>query len=110
MSLISLALAKIQDFDVRENFKKIQDFINKQSILNDFQFFDVTFSIAETNKKITHTLGAIPLDVIQTRKTGAGNITFNYESFSREELDVTVSGPCRVRFLVGASDRAAVVE
>lgn len=61
------------------------------------------FLSAQTNAKIPHGLGFKPLDVMQTSLIGAGvTVTFNYDLFDTETIDITVSGACSIRFFIGA--------
>lgn len=99
---MSINLNNIKDADIRDNFKSIQDNLNKNQILNaEFKIFDIEVTQAVTNHKIEHGLGYKPQDIIQTRIVGVGTVTYNYDSFDATYVDVTTSDACKFRFLVG---------
>lgn len=97
-----LLLSEIVDPAARENFQKLDQYLVTENVLTSgFKHFELTFTQAETNKRIPHRLGYLPKDLIQTRLTGAGSLTWNYTLFTDEFLDVTTTGACVVRFLLG---------
>jgi hypothetical protein len=98
---IKFLLKEISDFYVRENFEKLLNFFKDKPFLEKWQVFEIDFDSATANGVFRHTLGSVPKDIIQTSKTGAGNVTFNYELFDRDFINLTTTGPCKVRFLVG---------
>jgi len=106
---LRLYAQEIADTFLRENFRKIADFINAQSILTgDFRLYDITIT---GNKTVAypHKLSFIPMDVIQTYVTfsgGVGATTWDVELNDDEFLYITTTGMgasdvCRVRALVG---------
>lgn len=96
-------LKDIVDPWVRENFRRVNEFFQKDAMFRgSWKFIEKEIPQASTNLRITHGLGFKPLDVILTSKIGAGAITFNYDLFTPLEIDVTTSGTCTVRFFVGA--------
>lgn len=99
----------IPDEYLRENFKRLNNFMQDFPLFRgDWKFFTLTFTAAVTNGKVQHGLGFRPLDVIQTSKTGAGSITFNFDKFTADSLDVTTTGACVVRCFVGAYKEESV--
>ena len=83
----------IADPWVVENFDRIQIFINdSQLIQGSWRFFQYSFTQNATNLKISHDLGFVPLDLIQTSARGLGAIVWNYNGFTATQLDVTISG------------------
>lgn len=103
ISLPTFIMKDIEDPYIRDNFKRLTLF------LQDFPFFrgewifkELEFTSAVTNLDVAHGLSFTPTDVIQTSKTGAGSITFNFSSFDETSLNVTTTGACVVRFFVGA--------
>jgi hypothetical protein len=99
--MIVLPLREIADSYVRKSFEQILSFIYGQAFLKgQFQHFEVTFSTAAT-KLIPHRMGFAPEDIIQTSSIGAGSVTFNYSSFDEDNLSLTASGACVVRFYAG---------
>lgn len=96
-------LKDIDDVYIRENFKRLNLFFQKDSILKGaWKFFDLSFSQSVTDEKVRHGLAFRPLDVIQTSKIGSGDITFHFEKFTSEYLLLSTTGPCAVRLFVGA--------
>lgn len=108
--MMKFFLKEIQDLYAQANFEMIKDFIKSQIILR-FQWTFVAFEtdVAVTNKKIRHSLGFVPKDLIETFKTGAGTITYNYDNFDTEFIDLTTTGPCKVRFLIGLFKEGSAV-
>ena len=87
--MINLIFKDILDAYIIENFRRIQDFLNSQVFLmGDFKF--------------KHNLDFIPKDIIQTAKTGTATVTFNYDRFDENYIDITTSGAVTVRFLAGS--------
>lgn len=100
--MIKLYSREIEDPFSQDNFKKIEENINGDVISNaQWRFVELTFAGAVTNFLYPHHLNFIPRDILQTSKTGAGSITFNYSNFDTTNIDITTSGACIVRFLLG---------
>lgn len=103
ISTPDLILKDIDDTYIRENFKRLSDFLREFPLFRgEWAFFTLTFDAAVTNLKVAHGLGFKPLDIIQTSITGAGSITFNYSLFNSETLDITTTDACVVRCFIGA--------
>lgn len=98
-----LILKDIDDVYIRENFKRLNLFFQKETLLKtSFKFFELTFSSAVTNNLVQHGLGFRPLDVIQTSVIGAGVPTFNFADFTNNVISITTTGPCVIRAFIGA--------
>jgi hypothetical protein len=98
-----LLLREIEDQYTLKNFEFLQKLLDDFALFKGrFSFFTITFTTALTNFKFKHGLGFIPKDILQTSLTGSGTITFNYTEFDRDNLDITVTGPCVVRFYAGS--------
>ncbi len=96
-------LKDIEDVYIRENFKRLNLFFQKDTLLKgSWTFLELAFASAVTDQMVQHGLGFKPLDVIQTSIIGAGAATFNYADFTKTHLSVTTTGPCTVRCFVGA--------
>lgn len=92
---------RLKDEPTRELLFRLIQYIERSPLLSfGFEFIEYTFSEAGS-VQVPHGLGFIPKDIILTSKTGTGNVTFNYESFTKSALSITVTGACAVRFLVG---------
>lgn len=101
--MINLRIEEIQDAATRENFQKLEEIFKVFPLLKgEWRFITLTFTGAVTNYKYIHGLGFIPKDVIQTSKTGAGTLTWNYSSFNRTSIDITTTGACSVRAFIGS--------
>lgn len=123
-----LNVSNVEDPEAQRNFQLIQTFLNNfDSVIAGMQFVELIFPQANgtlkyplNNYKLAHTLGLVPVDVIVTHLSGGvapqttpptapSTVTFNYGLFDANNLDISVSGPCRVRFLYGNSAKASGV-
>ena len=94
--------SKIEDDILRAYIKDLQTEINTQDVLKcKFKLFYIEFTQAETNKSVPHNLDFVPDSIVQLSLTGAGSVTFNYTSFDKDNLDLTTTDACKVRFLAG---------
>ncbi len=99
---MKLELQKLEDVYVQENMQKLQDEWNANLFTNNpWAMFDLEFSGAVANYKVKHPLGGTPLDIIETRKSGPGAVTYNYDLFDKDFLNITTTGACKIRFLAG---------
>lgn len=93
---------RLQDPTTRECFQWIIDYVRGVSLLQgNFEHYEFEFNKAETELRIPHNLGFQPIDIIQTYKIGAGNVTFIYEKFTTTNFCITTTGACTVRFFAG---------
>jgi hypothetical protein len=95
-------ISQIQDPEARKNFQELVEFFRQNSPLLGFRMIDLTFTQAEENYRFRHGLGIVPQDILVTFFVGPGTLTWNYNSFDSEFLDITVTGECRVRALIGS--------
>jgi hypothetical protein len=103
--MLKLFFKEIIDNYVRENFKRLEAYLMSQAILSgNWRFVEITFAAAVTNSKYKHNLNFTPRDVIQTSKTGAGTLTWNYSLFDETNLDITTTDACVVRAFIGKYD------
>ena len=99
---VDLILKDIKDFYTRENFRLVDEFLNEYPMLRgEWKFFEFVVTQAETNLRISHNLKFQPTDIIQTSSIGAGTLTFNYDKFNTETIDVTTTDAVTVRAFVG---------
>lgn len=99
---IQIQLDQVADKAVSKALETVRDEFNSETLLRgEWKFFEIRFTAAVTNFKYQHRLGFKPLDVLQTSKTGAGALTWNYDTFDKDYLNVTTTGPCVVRAFVG---------
>lgn len=96
-----ISIEDVDDPQARENFRRIDSFFREDTNLKGFQHFEIVLEAAVTNKKYPHNLGFTPKDVIVTSLIGAGAITWNYELFDSENLDLTTTGAVTIRAYIG---------
>lgn len=100
--MLNLIINELNDKLVRDNFVKLAETLDPNPFVDgQFKHFEITFTQAVTGLNIPHGLGFKPNDLIQTSKTGSGNITWNYTEFDEVNIDVTTDGACVVRVLLG---------
>lgn len=99
---LELLLSNVEDQVVRENLQRIQDYLKLEAKLEGFAHVDISVSGAVTGHKVSHGLGFVPKDVITTYQSGAGALTWNYSQFDKNFLNLTTTGPVRVRAFVGS--------
>lgn len=103
MSFIRLKIDAVKDPVVREALQIIKEALNKIALLRgEFEHFSLDFDEAIEDHLFSHNLGFSPRDVIQTFKTGEGEVVWNYQDFSKTQASITVTGPCTVRAFIGA--------
>lgn len=103
ISVPELIFKDIQDEYVRENFERLTLFLQEFPFFRgEWRFFELAFTSTLTNVNVAHGLGFKPTDVIQTSVTGAGSVTFNFNSFTSENINVTTTAACTVRCFIGA--------
>lgn len=102
MSELELILREIKDKWTRENFQRILRYLQDQVILDgEWQLYELRFDKAVTNFKFKHNLDFVPQDIIQLQVIGDRNVEFNHDKFDSNHIDITVQGPCYLRFLAG---------
>lgn len=100
--MIELILKDIEDPHVRENFFRLNRFLNEQIWFEgDFQLYDVTVPGEFDSFKVRHGLTFIPADIITLAVEGNYNFYFQYKDFDSENMYIHSEGPVRIRFLAG---------
>lgn len=95
----SLNLSRIDEPQVRDNFKLLEEELKNSPIVSgEWRLFDREFLSANTYR-ISHRLGFKPLDMITTYSTAT--FTTNLAGATDEAIEVTVTVPGRIRFLLG---------
>lgn len=98
-----LAISQIKDIYIRKNFELLSDYFSKNNQLLGFKFFEQVFDKAVTNFRLSHGLGFVPKDVIITKLVPQDTLVLLNEGlFDASTIDISVSGPCTIRFFVGA--------
>ena len=99
---IDLRTDKIVDPNVRDSMQAAEEYLQGQTILQgQWEFFELDFEAAVTNFKWPHKFNFVPQDIILTSSQGDQRFIFNFDLFDRTNLDITVSGPVKLRFLAG---------
>lgn len=96
-----LIISQLKDAQLQQNFRSLQDFFDKELVFTGFKFFTLTFLGAEPHHKFQHNMGFVPQDILLTSKTGSGVVTFNQDLTDNSTMDLTVTGPCVIRFIAG---------
>jgi len=107
---VLLNLDGIQDQNVRDNFRVLQDFLNSFGMSQkQFQACEIYVTANTTGLKIKHNLGGVPLDFIITRliAPSAARLKANFSSFTKTDVSVDITGLAAgevlsARFLVGS--------
>ena len=99
---LDLRADKIVDENTRDSFQGLEEYLQGQVILQgQWEFFELDFTEAVSNFKWPHQFNFVPQDVILTGSQGDQRFTFNFELFDFTNLDITVQGPVKLRFLAG---------
>ncbi len=109
MSLFKLFRAEIADKFSRENFAKIGDYLQDEPFRKgQFKFLEIDLTRATpaggypATLDTPHGLSFIPKDVIMTAVIpGTATVTWNYDSFTRSYLNLTISAAVTIRAYVG---------
>ncbi len=94
-------LNQLTDPKVRDAFRKLNDFLKGELPFTGFRFFTASFKGPELHHRFPHGLSFTPADVLVTSKTGVGVVTFNQDLTDAQDLDITVTGACDIRFIAG---------
>lgn len=95
MKQFEFFLSQVQDPILRENFKKIIDFLSQSALQQDaFQAAEIYVTANVTGLKIGHKLSSVPKDVIVTRLVApaAARLVVDYAGFTSEEALFNVTG------------------
>jgi hypothetical protein len=100
---VILFSSEIDDPMTRRCFQSLEEGLrNEETLKFNFVKVDFTLDAAGTDIVVPHRLGFKPTDIIVTRQTGPGVVTWNYDAFTDKLLNVTTTGQVSVRALVGA--------
>lgn len=102
-----LVVKEITDIYVRNNFFELSKYFENQNQFLNFKFIEFKTDSAVSNLKVPHGLGFLPKDIVRAKVTGTGICTFNHSLFDKQLLDVSTTGPVRVRCFVGTHFRDA---
>jgi hypothetical protein len=101
--VLSLLIKEISDEYAQENFQRISDFIDEQSVLKpDFKFYTYTATGALTNQSFSHNLSYVPKDIILLNKEPyTMTVTWRFGTFTSTNIYFDTSGAGTFRFLLG---------
>lgn len=103
-----LNVKDITDLYLRTNFQNLSNYYARQNQFLDFQFLEIIFSAAESNRRVRHGLAVIPHDLVRLEVTGTGVVTWHRNRFDKNFLVVSSTGPARVRLFVGQYFRSPI--
>jgi len=90
---------------IQENFDRLRRYLERSFLVNfDGDGFEISFTADQTNFRFPHLLSFQPKDAWITSEEGTGTVVFNYELFTPDVLDLTVSGVTgtyTIRFVAG---------
>jgi len=106
MKFEGLLLNELVDRKQQENFQRLQNYLSAEPISNgQWSFLELKFVANATNFRQRVSLSFAPKDVIVTSLRGPGAVQFNYSLFTKDFLDLTITGtsavPTVIRFLFG---------
>jgi len=103
-----LNVKDVADLYVRTNFQNLQNYFSRQNQFLDFQFLEIIFSAAESNRRVRHGLNVVPHDLVRLEMSGTGVVTWHRARFDKNFLYVSSTGPARIRLFVGQYSRSPV--
>lgn len=100
--MIDLNLINIEDPKIRAALEVIKGVLNSSDLVGaKLRHVVINVNGAVTGHNVSHNLGYVPTDVIITGLTGSGTVTWNYDKFTKDALNLTTSGPAQIRALIG---------
>jgi hypothetical protein len=117
MTNIELNLNSQDPQETRDNFKRLQDFVNAmETTQKQLQSCEIFVTSNISGGKIAHSLGGVPLDVVLTRLVApsAARLTFRFSDFTKDSVIFDVTGladgeTLSARFLVGTFPNTVTV-
>lgn len=102
---LKLILNEVMDRNIRENFSRIERYFRNdplrklQAVFFEYEFRET--SAYPLTVTVPHNFNFPPLDVIQLSVTEGAVISWDYDSFTRDNITLTSDKACRVRALIG---------
>lgn len=93
--ILELLLNQVEDTVIRDNFRKIVEFINGQVPGGkSFQAVELFVTANATSIKINHSLGSVPKDAILTMlvASSTARLVIDYAEFTDSQVSFDVSG------------------
>ena len=101
--MIEAFVDTIADQAVKDAFRRVLQQLNAiPQIKGTWRFIEIPLTAAVTNRRITHGLGFRPKDVIHLSNSGGATVTYHYDSFTRDYIQITTSAATTIRALVGS--------
>jgi hypothetical protein len=92
-------LSRIKDVYVRDNFRKLSDFL-KENLFTNSDTKVIATTLNQANNIVKHGLNFKPTDILVTYSTGA--VSINHGESTNETITIAVTTPpVDVRVLVG---------
>ena len=104
MAVLKFFLKELEDKFIRENFYRLDKFLREDALKKaEFSFFELVVLGTVVNKKFAHNLSFKPTDVIllSITKPDSATVTWHYDKFDRESVEISTSGPCTIRAFLG---------
>lgn len=99
---LDLRTDSIVDEATRDSMQGVEEYLQGQVILQgEWKFYELNFNSAVSNFKYAHGFKFVPTDIIVTSIQGDQRVLFNNENFNFKDLDISVSGPVKIRFFAG---------
>lgn len=104
--MIKLLTDNVKDQVTREVIETLINLINReQPLKGQWKFFELTFNQNGTFK-VPHGLMFAPKDVVQLSIRGAIDLTWQFAKFDKTNVELTTTGACTVRALIGTYSEA----
>lgn len=96
-----LSISQVTDQYIRKNFQNLQSYFQAQNQFLNFKFFDITFTQSTSSQNVAHGLGCLPQDIVVMNCVGSGQFNVNFGLSTSTNLNLSTTGPMRVRFFIG---------
>jgi hypothetical protein len=101
MSIPKLFMNEVVDPFIRENFRRLTDWLRSEPIVNcGFKFYSIVIP-STSAQTYRHNLGFQPRDVILLSITKGATVVFAYDQFTSTSITYTASAACTMRILLG---------
>ena len=91
---------------LQENWKILDNFFKGTQILNgEFEHFEIINTAAVTNFRFYHNLKFQPKDLISTFTTEGVSVTWKYDTFNVDYIEVTTDGSATLRGFLGRYEK-----
>lgn len=102
MPRLKLIVGDIKDERTRENFKRIEDYFNENTLVNStWKVFQVEIKAGANLFRVPHGLGYEPSDILVLSSIGDNNFEFDRELTNDQYVFIRAAGPVYIRFIAG---------